>query len=516
MGKLAKMGARPAKRSPIKTTGPALTFEGGVGAARDAKSELFVLAASNLVSENTFYEGGTERDHRYRALIHAVAAEDPAWIAGLARYLRAELNMRSASIVMAAEYVSAGAPNGRKVIASVLLRPDEPGALLGYWFGTYGRAIPAAIKRGITDTLPRLYTERNTIKYDGKGQTFRFGDVIELVHPKPSNDHASILYKHLVDRTHDHVVAIPEDLQMLTLDTIAWGMSPEGRAEIAADPRNAELWIRDAGMTWERYASWVGRPLNAMDWAALVPNMGLMAIVRNLRNMDTTGISNQTIADISVKLHDPDEVRRSRQLPFRFYTAWREVRSLQWGLGLEAALNLSLENVPSLDGRSLIMVDHSGSMSFGTISERSSVHPRELADVFGAALAVRAESADLFVYDQQAMQVAVGTGDSLLRTIERMPEMGGGTQTLLLLEQLYRPEYDRVIIVTDEQVHPSGARLDAIKVPIYTFNIGGYRVAHMEATGNRHTFAGLSDSSFTILKTLEAGRDGHWPWEEKH
>lgn len=515
MGKLAKMGETSATRSPIQTTGrKAFTYEGHLGALRDVQSELFVLAASNLVSENTFYEGAADRDDRYRALIHAAMGEDPAWIAGLAHYLRTELNMRSAALVMAAEYAYVHGPGARKVVSSVLVRPDEPGSLLGYWFGTYGRALPAAVKRGIADALPRLYTERNTIKYDGKGQVFRFGDVIELTHPKPTTDEVSVLYRHLVDRAHDHADEIPIELPMLRNDARMWALSPEHREDLATMPGLVAT-LGSAGMTWERYASWIGRPLNSVDWAALVPSMGLMAIVRNLRNMDAAGVSDETTREILAKLGNVEDVKRSRQLPFRYYTAWREVQSLRWGAGLERALELSLENVPELAGRSLILIDHSGSMSYGSISSRSTVRPVELADVFGVALAIRADKADLFVYDNDAVRIpSPRAGASLLRTIEKLPQLGGGTRTLDMIARYY-DGHDRVIVVTDEQAFGSSftGQVAAISVPIYTFNINGYRTAQFESSGNRHTFAGLSDASFTMLKALEAGRDGHWPWE---
>lgn len=518
MGKLARMGQTTRKHSPIQTTEQkAFTYEGHLGSVRDAKSELFVLGAANLVSEDTFYEGASERDARFRALIRKVADEDPTWLAGFAKYLRTELNMRSAALVLAAEYVKTGAPGGRRVVESVLVRPDEPGAMLGYWLGTYGRPIKVAMRRGIRDALPRLYTEKNTIKYDGKGQVFRFGDVIELVRPKPRNEVQAVLYRHLVDRTHDHATETPSELAVLRNDAAMFAMNPIERKSLADGP-GLRARIESSGMTWERYASWIGRPLNRADWAALVPDMGLMAIVRNLRNMDEAGVSDETTKEIEAKLGNLEDVKRSRQLPFRYYTAWREVQSLRWGPGLEAALNLSLANVPELRGRTLIMIDHSGSMSYGNISARSTVRPRELADVFGVALAVRADKAEMYVYDNNAERVHVQPNASILRTIERLPDLGGGTRTLDLLAHLY-DGHDRVVIVTDEQTFaPHFGRTDSvigtISVPIYTFNINGYRTAQFESAGNRHTFAGLSDSSFTILRALEDGRDGHWPWEE--
>lgn len=65
---------------------------------RDAESELFLLAATNIVGEETFYERASERDARFVALVHRVTATNPAFVAGLAPYLRTALLLRSTAV----------------------------------------------------------------------------------------------------------------------------------------------------------------------------------------------------------------------------------------------------------------------------------------------------------------------------------------------------------------------------------------------------------------------------------
>ena len=87
---------------------------------RDARSELFLLAVANFVAQQTFYESGEDRDDRFAALVRELAVADPAWTAGLLGWLRGEGNLRTASLVGAAEYVKA------RLDAGVHRRPDEP------------------------------------------------------------------------------------------------------------------------------------------------------------------------------------------------------------------------------------------------------------------------------------------------------------------------------------------------------------------------------------------------------
>lgn len=74
-----------------------------------------------------------------------------------------------------------------------------------------------------------------------------------------------------------------------------------------------------------------------------------------------------------------------------------------------------------------------------------------------------------------------------------------------------------MLIVTDEQAsyHYGGdpTALVPADVPVYTWNLAGYRVGHgPSGTDNRHVFAGLTDAAFRMVPLLEAGRSVNWPW----
>ena len=114
---------------------------------------------------------------------------------------------------------------------------------------------------------------------------------------------------------------------------------------------------------------------------------------------------------------------------------------------------------------------------------------------------------------------AVRTGESVLAAVRRFKTdgyfYGAGTST----EQAVRRHYsahDRVVILTDEQAHWHGsADVTAAvpgPVPVYTWNLAGYRVGHTPAAGNRHTFGGLSDAAFAMIPLIEAGADDQWPF----
>jgi len=500
--------------SPILTvaTPSALTHEGAPGYARDAKGELFLLAVSNMVGENTFYEKAEARDERYERLVAQVATEDPDWTGRFLRWLRSDGNMRSASLVGALEaaraLLAAKVPGARQMVASVLQRADEPGEALAYWTSRYGRAIPKPVKRGIADAVQRLYNEYALLKYDTNSKGFRFADVLDLTHPSPSAPWQGDLFACALARRHNRDQTCAESLTMLAANA----QLREAARHHSGPLLDADA-LRAAGMTWEDALSLAGTEVDkAALWEALIPSMGYMALLRNLRNFDEAGIRDGVAHEVMALLTDPARVAKSRQFPFRFLAAYKAVPSLRWGHSLEVALNLSLANVPELPGRTLVLVDRSGSM-FDGVSARSGLNRADTAAVFGAALALRnVGHVDLVQFGTKSALVPVKAGDSLLRIVQERFTNLGGTYTAAAVQAHYA-RHDRVVIVTDEQAHDGnpGGFVPAT-IPVYTWNLAGYRLGHGPGAVNRHTFAGLTDAAFKLIPLLEAGQNQTWPF----
>jgi hypothetical protein len=508
------------RRSPVTSTGPASrTYEGAPGWARDAKSELFLLAVTSLAGEDTFYERAADRDARLAQLAGQVAVDDIAWLTRLVTWVRDEAHLRSVAVTMAAEGVAARLGAGehggnRALVAAALRRPDEPGELVAYWLTRHGRALPKPVKRGTADAVRRLYTERAVAKYDTATAAVRFGDVLQLTHPAPSAPWQGDLFAHAISRRHGRAFEPPASLPVLRArEQLLAVPAEERRAVLLGD--NGVQRLQAAGMTWESVAGWLGGPLDAQVWERLVGVMGYMALLRNLRNLDEAGVGDDVAQRVSARLADPDEVARSRQLPLRFLSAYRSAPSLRWAPALEAALQLSLRNVPALPGRTLVLIDRSGSM-FGPLSARSKVMAADAAALFGAAVAARAQSADLVQFGTSSAVVRPRQAESLLRVLERFGHLGG-TETAAAVRAHYRG-HDRVLIVTDEQAWggPRGQEPTAAvpaRVQVYTWNVAGYRFGHgPSGTANRHTFGGLSDGAFVAVPLLERGHDAGWPF----
>lgn len=516
---------------PVRTAAPlapakiatGLTGNRAPGFERDAKGELFTLAVSNFGGFDSFYESGAKRDERYTSLIRSVAVSDPVWTASFLRWLRDGANMRTASMIGGIEaalaMLAAKIPGGRAVVSSVLLRADEPGEALAYFMGTYGRSVPKPIKRGIADAAARMYSERSALKWDTASHGVRFADVLELCHVEPASPAQSPLFKFLLARRHSREELINDDnrgqLPMIW-NNLVLRTEAINRPEVLLNAAKLRL----AGMTWEDVFALGGKKLNKADmWKAILPEMGYMALLRNLRNLEEAGFKGDDALLVAKKIADPHEVARSRQLPMRFLSAYRAVNSSQYLQPLEEALELSLGNIPEFPGRTLILVDTSGSMHM-PFSKDGTLMRWDAAVIFGLALAKRCEHADVFSFSYAAKQFPLNRSASLLRAVEAWKSGGffqnGGTATELAVRSAFRG-HDRIVVLTDEQANPHYGRDVFDSVPsstmCVTFNLAGDKMAHAAGSPTRVTIAGLTDQAFKLLPVLEGRAAGKWPWE---
>ncbi|HEY2673831.1 MAG TPA: TROVE domain-containing protein [Rugosimonospora sp.] len=521
MSKFNIFKARPAHgRGPITTTGPDVTHEGAPGHARDVKGELFMLAVSNMVGEDTFYESADQRDNRFAQLVAAVAMDDVAWLTRFVTWLRTEGNMRSAPLVAAAEAVHARLAAGRVgdnrgLIDAALNRADEPGELLAYWHRRFGRALPKPVKRGLGDAALRLYAEYPLLKYDTGSKGVRFADVLSLAHPagRRGGQWKDDLFRYAIDRRRGRDTAPPETLTMVRANT-------ELRELAGGDPQamlDADR-LRAAGMTWEDVLSLVGSKLpKAKLWEALIPSMGIMALARNLRNFDEASVPDSAVAQVIARLTDPAQVAKSRMFPFRWLSAYEAAPSPRWAHALDQALQASLSNLPALPGRTLVLVDTSASMTTVSRKARSKATPLKAAAVFGVALAAKGEAVDLVGFADGVFTHQVGKGASVIqevdRFVKRSGEVGHGTEIASSVRATYAG-HDRVVIVSDMQaMGPDVTTSVPESTMMYGFNLRGYRVAALDTSRpNRVELGGLTDATFRMMPLIEAGRDAAWPF----
>ncbi len=403
-------------------------YEGAIAFKTDPKTELTLRFLTYLVGEPKFYTpNANEEMNTIRALVQAVSISDPEYLMRLASYARNEMYLRSAPTFMLVEAVQHNTvkPFVRKYTPAILKRADELTEVIAYFIsrngqiGTGGKAsLPNSLKKGIADSFHK-FDAYQFAKYDRDG-TVKLKDVLRLVHPKPRNEEESLLFKQIRDKT------LP---------------TPE---------------------TWETVISVNGSTKE--NWESVLPKMGYMAKLRNLRNFIKVGVD---IDPVIQHLTNPKAVKYSRQFPFRFLSAYKVVEKYDGGdvytkqkvlVGLANALNISADNLPRLPGRTFVTSDNSGSME-SSLSHRSSVEYLDIANIMGAIAHKISDAAVSSVFAEGFEVVTMNPTDSILTNTDKMKQAGDrvgySTNAFLALQYLLsnKIEVDRILLFSDMQCY---------------------------------------------------------------
>ena len=216
------------------------------------------------------------------------------------------------------------------------------------------------IKRGIADAARRLYTERAALRYDGLSRQIRMADVIELTHPSPRDERQSALFKYLLDRRHHDDAVADAGRAAGARGRGRARRRPDGRASRgAARPRSGGagrggLLVGAAvGLAAGRHGRGGvggGHPVDGRDGARAQP-----AQLRPGRHLRAA------IEAVIAKITDADEVAKARLFPYQVWAAYKHAPSDNWKRALGRTLELTVANIPALDG-TLVVIDTSGSM----------------------------------------------------------------------------------------------------------------------------------------------------------
>lgn len=547
-------GKRPEPQvGPMKTTNRlGYTYEGASAYVRSARTDLFLRASSSFANQGTYYEDAGKRDAKLVELTRTLAVDDFDWLFDCAIWLRGPGNIRLAPVIIAAEATHArvkaklhgGAgvripeprdaaeqpfATARKLCNQVCQRLDDVTEMIAYWKAIHpGEQIPKPMKRGLADALNRLMTERAFLRYDSQASAVRIGDALELTHAKGGKAYQNDLYRWAITARHGRDETPPAKLKAVHARHVLSRLSGPSRAAMAHGGEMGDT-VREAmAGQWEWLNSWLGSTdLSKREiWEMAIPEMGYMALLRNLRNFDHAGISEEMIDYVVNKIKDPEEVAKSRQLPFRFLSAYLNAPSDNWKRALNQGANHCLGNIPELDGGTLTLVDVSGSMH-RAMSDKSKMTMDMAGALFGVALALKnRETCDLTIFGTYSKAVTLQPGASLLAATEAVvrdgrsdSSIGWGTNMGPAIQASFvKSKHQRVVIISDMQAFPNGytgvVGPVPADVPIYCFNLASYSNTPI-ATGSRTRvdLGGLSDHTFRLIQTMENAEKAGWPWE---
>ena len=476
--------------------------------------ELYERVLTNLVGEDKYYTSGSEDLENLRSIIQEVLNKEPKFVLQLANYARNYMNLRSVPILLLVEAsLHDGAkPYVREYTPKIVKRADELAEVISLFnllVGDIGDqapkgSLPASLKKGLADAFEN-FDEYQLNKYK-KG----LKDVLRITHPKPKDSYRNQLYRYLIyDEVGEELKQIRALKQLLQKEYF--------------DEEAIEL-IRESHATWETAISRFGNKPEV--WDAL--DLPFMAGLRNLRNLMQCG-AYKALDKVINMLKNEEAVLKSKQFPFRFFSAYREISETyvyevspeykqEVLRALEIALFLSIKNLPKLDGKTAIIVDTSGSMH-SSISENSVVEYIDISTLMGAISQYISDESRVVAFATTAKIVELSKDSGILQNMAKIRStyVGSGTYVEEALKLLEKNDYvpDRILLFSDMQVYSKGYMSSVVEsvnrylaknktTKFYSFDLAGYGTAIQPAQKQRvFLFSGWSEKMLEYIAMAE-------------
>ncbi|MBS0203184.1 MAG: RNA-binding protein [Planctomycetes bacterium] len=414
--------------------------EAGGRAYQRSPQQALAQFASTGCFNSTFYASGEEQLDRVLTLCNNIA---PEFIARTALYARQRNQMKDMPALLCAILSVKGPGLMAEIFDRVI---DSPKML---------RNFVQIMRSGVTGrkslgTLPkRLVCQWIESRTDDQlfvgsvGNSPSLADVIKMVHPKPTTPQRAALFGYLIGREHDKA-ALPELVRLY--EKFLRNTNP-GKVAVPDVP----------------FQLLTGLPLTKQDWCQVARNATWQTTRMNLNTFERHGVfeSQEMFSLIANRLRDREQIARSRVLPYQLLAAYvntegsvpRPIRE-----ALQDAMEISIENVPNIEGQVYVCPDVSGSMRspITGVREGSTTRVRciDVAALVAAALLRKNPQAEVLPFESKVVNCSLNPRDSVMTNAQRLSSLPcGGTNCSAPLEELNRRRAmgDLIVYVSDNE-----------------------------------------------------------------
>jgi len=409
----------------------------------NAERQLKRITLAAMLWEKQFYLDGKSHAELVRELVAKIAPEK---VAALALEARTKFKLRHVPLLLVRELARSGKLQAT-ALTSVIQRPDEMSEFLSIYWQEGKTAVSNQVKKGLAACFNK-FSEYQLAKWNKNSAAIKLRDVMFLSHPKPQSVEQTELFK-----------------------------------RVAADT----LIIPD---TWETQLSAGADKCETFSRLMTEKKLGALAFLRNLRNMRDSGVNTDLIRSYA------SSVDVTKVLPFRYVAAARIVPEFEDML--ESMMFRSLESHDKIPGKTVLVIDVSGSM-FGTpISQKSDLDRFDAAAALAMLCREVCEQVEIYSFSGNAVRVAPRRGFALREAIEKSQNHGGTNLGTAMNTVNNNGSYDRCIVFTDEQSYdrPAAPNGKGYVVNVASYENGVNHAAWVEVNG-------FSESVIEYIQALE-------------
>ncbi len=313
-------------------------------------------------------------------------------------------------------------------------------------------------------------------------------DALRLASPTPSTSAHNALYRWVVAsevmgerevsrqerKDSPMIVKKYEAINRELLPSLVSSFEAVQQAKEAKDV--VRLIVANPNLSWEMIPTeFLGE---AKVWEALLPNLPMTALLRNLARMTANGLIaplSGAARMVAERLKDEERIRKARVHPIAVLGALTTYRQghgargqLSWEPvaevvdALDQAFYLSFGNVRATGKRWLLALDVSGSMDGGEIAGMPGLTPRVASAALALVTARIEQRYAITGFSHQMVPISISPRqrlDDVVNTISRIP-MGGTDCALPMIWALRnKVEVDAFVVYTDSEtwygnIHP--------------------------------------------------------------
>ena len=465
---------------------PDTTNQQGLPAYSQDKWLTLLTMLNTLKLEPQYYRSVTNTLKELQTLIDQCAKEDLYLTCQCIVYSRCiGEGMRTishASSVFIAPYISGqeyskrfyGLWNKKEQKGGVIFRPDDMSEILQGYVALNGKStttttiadgysvqestitkingpkLSNAMKKGFKTTLESLDTY-SLLKYKSN-----LVDIINLVHPSPKSSQAVVEYKG------EQVSTIDAIMKGYNVSANTWEVNQGEAGQIVAKA------VKE-GKLDDQEAKQVLTQAKADNWKELLDTnkLGILAALRNLRNILINNPSQDTINKLCDLVSNPTLIREGKIFPYQLDVAneimlseFSTSYSRQISQALAKGYELAIPNLKELlPGNNVVFLDQSGSMTW-KIKLPGSKNSSRTSCISKAALIAatiaKATNADIICFGSTARYVQYNPNLDVFSLAKQLSSSNmGGTDlsTAWKLAQQSNRKYTRTFILSDNEVN---------------------------------------------------------------
>lgn len=439
-------------RGKLPPEAEALNEAGGTAYTLPAKARLAQYLMTGCLNGTFYADAETQLD----ALLALAEAVEPEYLARAVVYARVKGHMKDTPALIAAILTRKDTALAKQVFERVI----DNGKMLRNFVqilrsGTTGRkSLGTAPKRMVQRWLTQA-SDRQLLNAS-VGQAPSLADIVKMMHPKPADEKREAFYAWLIGKAVDEA-KLPEVVQAFERFKRGEGEIPDVDFRLLTGlPLSKEQWKAIA-----RQAPWQMTRMNLNTFARHeVFDSNTEALREAFTKVGLVTVQENMVELIANRIRDVRAIKQARVYPYQLLSAWQAGQNLPPVIrdALQAALEISVDNVPVLEGQVVVLLDVSGSMSSAVTGNRpgatSKVTCIDAASLIAVAVLRKNPLARVIAFNERAWFVDLNPRDALVTNAGKLSALlSGGTaiSSGFALLNHEKAKADFVLLISDNQ-----------------------------------------------------------------